>query len=414
MAKKKTSLSSTLFQDINPYGQSQLPVLDAAQAMTYQISAILPDPDQPRQLLPLDYLEALWKGQWTPEEALQAWLVAGGNGEARKIAKLRELADSIAQHGLINPITVRSPAADEQTPIGVRFVIITGERRYWAHVLLAIEGREIKHGDGSQAPGQIQAVVSAPGILIRAHQLIENLQREDINAIEKAWGLWALRYELSGVNYRSPFVAGGAVAEPEAWVERGGETEADEVSAHASLVPWKTVCETVGVSSRYRIYLTNVLQLSREAQIIIQQYDLAEMVIRPVVQKLRPYPELQLQALQQIVAWQEANAQDTDERRDVTRAAESLVEQLLRQKDVAAAPVSFGLPTTNLPTVRTLHKGLYRVLRLLQPLDEKELTQMAHEMSQSKDADSVFQELTTLQQKLAFLLAQVQESQESR
>lgn len=411
MAKKKTALSSTLFQGIDPYGQEGATNQDSAAVSNYKLTTILPDPDQPRQLLPLTSLEALWQGQWDTEEALRAWLEQAQIGGSRKITQLRELANSIAQHGLINPITLRSIEPDEQVPIGIRYIIVTGERRFWAHVLLALEGRQIQQGNQQQSPHDIQAVLSAPGILIRAHQLIENLQREDINAVEKAWGLWALRYELSGVNYRSPFVSGQAGDEPEAW------TAPDEGEASdAALISWPKVCETVGISNRYRIYLTNTLQLSREAQTLIQQYDLAEMVIRPIVQKLRPHPDLQLQALQQVIAWQEENAQETGERRDITRATEWLVEQLLQKLDTSLPmPVSQKRSHTPLiPTARSVHQGIQRTLRLFQPVDEKGLKLLAQQVAKSKDATLVLEEVTALQQKLGHLLSYIKAEQKTR
>lgn len=407
MAKKKTGLSSTLFQGIDPYGQEGATSPDHTMVATYQLRSILPDPDQPRQLLPSDYLEALWQGQWDAQETLRTWLEQAPDGERRKANQLRELATSIAHHGLINPITLRPLEPDEQVPIGIRYIIVTGERRFWAHVLLALEGRQILQGSQQQSPHEIQAVLSAPGILIRAHQLIENLQREDINAVEKAWGLWALRYELSGVNYRSPFVVGRVGEGPEAW------TVPDESDApDAALVPWSVVNETVGISDRYRIYLTNTLQLSHEAQALIQQYDLAEMVIRPIVQKLRPYPDLQLQALQQVIIWQKENARETGERRDITRATEWLVDQLLQKLTALNLPASQKqTPAPPLPTPRSFHQGIQRTLRLLQPVDDKGLKQLAQQVAKSRDAVRVLEEVTALQQKLEHLLTHIKAEQ---
>lgn len=78
----------------------------------------------------------MWAGQWDAEEALNAWLTAAeaNRGEMRKVSRLRELADSIAQHGLISPITVRFPEPDEEIPIGIHHIIVTGERRFWARL----------------------------------------------------------------------------------------------------------------------------------------------------------------------------------------------------------------------------------------------------------------------------------------
>ncbi len=411
MAKKKTGLSSTLFQGIDPYGQQTATTADVDTIATYKLASILPDPDQPRQLLSPAYLKALWTGQWDAEEALSAWLTAAeaNEGEMRKVSRLRELADSIAQHGLISPITVRFPEPDEDIPIGIRHIIVTGERRFWAHVLLALEDRQIKQGSEQRSPREIQTVPSAPGVLVRAHQLVENLQREDINAIEKAWGLWALRYELSGVNYRSPFITGNTQETPETWL-----VVEDEEKESDSLVSWATVCQAVGMTNRYRIYLTNTLQLTSEAQSLIQQYDLAEMVIRPIVQKLRPYPPLQYQALQQVIAWQAENAREAGERRDITRSTEWLVDQLLQKQAIPSTPIKKTPTIQRLPTVRTFQREIQRTLQLLQPVDENGLGQIARQVVASKDADQVLQEVTTLQLKLNDLAQRIKAEQNRR
>ena len=99
MAKKKTSLSSTLFQGIDPYGQEGSAVQDGTTVANYKLANILPDPDQPRQLLPTSYLKGLWQGQWDAEETLRTWLGETRDGGNRKANQLRELATSIAQHG---------------------------------------------------------------------------------------------------------------------------------------------------------------------------------------------------------------------------------------------------------------------------------------------------------------------------
>jgi len=81
-------------------------------------------------------------------------------------AKLKELAQSIEQHGLLQPILVR-PIRDR------KFEIIHGERRWRACKL--IEKKTIL--------AQVRNISDKEKIEI---QLIENLQREDLNPIEEA------------------------------------------------------------------------------------------------------------------------------------------------------------------------------------------------------------------------------------
>jgi ParB family chromosome partitioning protein len=86
-------------------------------------------------------------------------------------AALRELADSIRERGLLQPITVR--------PNRKRFEIIAGERRWRAHGLLVKQGHT--------AFRWIAANVAAMDDNARdLAAIIENLQREDITPIEEA------------------------------------------------------------------------------------------------------------------------------------------------------------------------------------------------------------------------------------
>lgn len=79
-------------------------------------------------------------------------------------ADLKELADSIKVHGVIQPITVRKLGFD-------RFQIISGERRTRASILAGL----------TQIPAYIR-VANDQDMLEMA--LIENIQRADLNAIE--------------------------------------------------------------------------------------------------------------------------------------------------------------------------------------------------------------------------------------
>lgn len=88
--------------------------------------------------------------------------------------KLQELADSIKEHGLLQPITVE-PAGENGD-----YIIIAGERRWRAHQLLKLP--------------TIKAFVRpSTGDLVRlTDSLIENLHRHDMNPIEEAKAFQAL------------------------------------------------------------------------------------------------------------------------------------------------------------------------------------------------------------------------------
>ena len=79
---------------------------------------------------------------------------------------LEELRDSIAEHGIIQPLTVRKLGRD-------KYQLISGERRFRASQLAELK----------EVPAYIR-VANDQSMLEMA--LVENIQREDLNAIEVA------------------------------------------------------------------------------------------------------------------------------------------------------------------------------------------------------------------------------------
>jgi ParB family chromosome partitioning protein len=84
---------------------------------------------------------------------------------------LEELADSIKQLGLIQPITVKRD--------GEKYIIISGERRWRASERAGLES----------IPAYIREVDDTT---LHAMALVENIQREDLNAIEISLGMQRL------------------------------------------------------------------------------------------------------------------------------------------------------------------------------------------------------------------------------
>lgn len=80
--------------------------------------------------------------------------------------KIKELAQSIKENGLIQPIIVR------QSPV-IGYEILAGERRYRASIEAGL----------SEVPVIIKKLSDQD---MMVHSIIENLQREDLNPIEEA------------------------------------------------------------------------------------------------------------------------------------------------------------------------------------------------------------------------------------
>ena len=82
---------------------------------------------------------------------------------------LQELADSIRQLGVIQPITVKRGAND-------KYIIISGERRWRASQMVGLKS----------LPVYVREVDDEN---LHAMALVENIQRQDLNAIEIALGM---------------------------------------------------------------------------------------------------------------------------------------------------------------------------------------------------------------------------------
>jgi ParB family chromosome partitioning protein len=110
--------------------------------------------------LPLDKLQA---GRYQPRTRMDE-------------SSLQELAASIRQHGLMQPIVVRPLAAD-------RYEIIAGERRFRAAKLAGLD----------EVPVMLRDVSDQNAL---AMALIENIQREDLNPLEEAQAIRRLLDEF--------------------------------------------------------------------------------------------------------------------------------------------------------------------------------------------------------------------------
>jgi len=124
---------------------------------------LTPEPNQARDRLTTLRVAALQPGKYQPRSNMQE-------------AAILELADSIRAQGVIQPILVRPVAED-------RYEIIAGERRW----------RAAQRAGLDEVPVLIRDVADEAAL---AMALIENIQREDLNAIEEATGLHRLIREF--------------------------------------------------------------------------------------------------------------------------------------------------------------------------------------------------------------------------
>ena len=142
-ARRRRFTVDSLFTDTTPRATG---VNDLPNAKEIQLSRISPDPAQPRQTFDDERLE--------------------------------ELAESMRLEGVLQPIAVRYEAD------GDRYIVIHGERRWRAARIAGLQS----------IPAIVREVPEERRLI---QQLMENVVREDLNAIDRAAALRALKSQMN-------------------------------------------------------------------------------------------------------------------------------------------------------------------------------------------------------------------------
>ena len=249
-----------LFTDSRPQAAG---VTDLANAKEIRVDRILPDPNQPRR-------------DFDP-------------------AKLEELAESIRREGLLQPIAVRY---DEDVD---RYVILHGERRWRAHVHLGL-------------PAIAAMVRDVPPERRLIQQLMENIVRDDLNPVDRAAALRALKVALGDV-------------------------------------PWETVADAVGIRRSRLFQLIGTEKLPPVAQDDLRAGRMNEKQSRA----LHGLPEDQQEALREaIVAGDVAAEEAMRLARDLRARSTRGLEEARRALDDARRPASRAPQSTNAASLLAL------------------------------------------------------------
>jgi ParB family chromosome partitioning protein len=216
--------------------------------------------------LPVDRLQA---GRYQPRTRMEPEALA-------------ELAESIRQQGVIQPILVR--------PIGPeRYEIIAGERRYRASCMAGL----------TEVPVTVREVADEAAL---AMALIENIQREDLNPLEEALGVQRLVAEFAFTHEQAAQAIGRSrsattnllrllqLAEPVQALLMGGQLEMGHARALLALPP----VEQIRLGQEIASGSLSV----REAEALVAA-TLAAGQDRPNTPRPRPLPDRDLLRLQE-------------------------------------------------------------------------------------------------------------------
>jgi len=277
------------------------------------IFAIVPDRTQPRRAMPND-VRTRWDGETsTLPELFGTWmqlaaeergaeyfsvdsLLEGAveideNGESvsesiaalassnhpieASLLHLTELAASIRQHGLINPITVVHRNGS--------YFLETGERRWLAHHLLHLH----YPNDGwDKIPAQVVGHVDV------MRQASENNVRNDLNAISKARQFAILLMELyrrSGTDFEPFDALVGQGDSDRSYYAQVADGEQFRIPRGAG----ETLLSAMGLKDAGRLrQIRNLLRLPDRAWIIADDYNLSENRIRQAITEASSDEEL--------------------------------------------------------------------------------------------------------------------------
>jgi ADP-ribose pyrophosphatase YjhB (NUDIX family) len=187
---------------------------------------------------------------------------------------------------------------------------------------------------------------------------------------------------------------------------------------HGSLVTWESVQEKLGISKRYRIFVTSVLNLSSEAQEIVLTHNMRERMIRPITQKLRNNPTLQVKALQQVALWQAENEDEEGPTRPIVSSVEMLVDHLLteqsrKEKELDVSAKQLG-PPFHLTDPKKFQRKIRRTLRYFDQLQETDLIFLTQVLASQERYHSTVDDLTNLRERINAILAAVTDRQKSK
>ncbi|HEY9613534.1 ParB/RepB/Spo0J family partition protein [Allocoleopsis sp.] len=173
-------------------------------------------------------LDSLFGEEPTPTQSLPTQAITLPEGQPRRYfdAKaIAELTESIKQHGILQPLLVRTLPDD-------KYELVAGERRYRAAMAAGLD----------EVPVVIRSLSDEDALALA---LIENLQRENLNPVEETEGilqLLALRLgtskdEVGSLLYRmlndSVRLTNNVISQPEAELVK-------EVFTNLGLMSWES------------------------------------------------------------------------------------------------------------------------------------------------------------------------------
>ncbi len=258
----------------------------SSRIVSVPLGQILPDRFQPRPILPLDLKEAFYAGDADWRETARVWLARGDAdpGVQSRVNTLLELGGTFGDHGQIKPVT----GVWEEVRGEIRFRLETGERRFWARALSAVEkgAEEEPHLECREIDTQRRS---------RERQVVENIHAESPTAVARAREIAALILSKLNLPQELSLEEEPIPGEHEYYrsvLDLEGVIGSKKMPAGV----WDEVGEVMGLSRTAMSRHLNILELPNDLQYLADLHGVNERVLREVLSLAREHWEKALTA----------------------------------------------------------------------------------------------------------------------
>ena len=362
------------------------------------IMELIPDPVQARRVLPDALRRRHLLGEMSPAVALEIWeQMAAIDPLEREVFESRvlRLARSLEAQEQINPITVSPVVVDGKE----RYLIETGERRWWAHWWLAAVEKVERFET-------IRAVVVDQASPWR--QAAENLQGEPLAAVQEACQVALLVLFQAGQRPDYELYLGTDLP----LVSLDKEAVGYDFCRRAirGRIPsgvWPLIEQATGKGARYCQYLLNLLRLSDEVLEVADRADLTESQLRPLA-AADASSERQAEIVRMIVEYNMG--------RDEVAALVRIPDLAAAEQKLAERRAKVRKPPTIRPPERIVLERLQSMTRLLDRASRSEPAMaqvLAQELGRSEGLEERRAELAALRAFLGRLLELLPPEEES-
>jgi hypothetical protein len=232
----------------------------AARLVSIPLSQVIPDRFQPRPILPLEIKESFFRGEIDCYQAARTWMEWAKSDAVlqAQVERLLNMGHTFEEHGQIKPATGAWTTLNGR-PI---FRLETGERRFWAAALNAVQ-----HNLPQEPTLEVREIAEPK----RERQIIENQHAEPPSAVGRAREVAALILSNLGIE------PDASTSDEYAYFQQALQVE----RMPAGL--WGRLEEIMGIQRPQMVRLLGILRLPVRLLTQADLYQVPERVLREIL-----------------------------------------------------------------------------------------------------------------------------------